>query len=177
MMDEMLDEGMNDSARRVAGALREEVPVRAAWRDDLLARIEADAPARRVRGFQLSAPLAIAAGLVILATGYAIGRGASRDVASPNAIAASDARSVIRFVYVAPGAGKVSVVGDFNAWNPTAIPLRRLGDGTWIADVPLTPGRYAYAFVVDGKIEVDPTAPRADDGDFGANSVLMVRGL
>ena len=176
MMDDMLDDGMNESASRAAGALREAVPVRSAWRDELLARIEADGPARRPRGFQVNAPLAIAAGLVILAAGFAIGRG-SGAVASPTPAAALEARSVIRFVYVAPRATRVSVVGDFNQWNPTAVPLRRLGDGTWIADVPLTPGRYAYAFVVDGRIEVDPTAPRADDGDFGANSIVMVRGL
>ena len=55
------------------------------------------------------------------------------------------------------------------------MPLHRLNDGTWIIDVPLVAGRYAYAFVVDGRIEVDPTAPRAG-GDFGENSILMVRG-
>jgi 1,4-alpha-glucan branching enzyme len=81
----------------------------------------------------------------------------------------------VRFVYVAPGATSVSLVGDFNQWNPTAKPLRRLGDGTWITDVPLPPGRYAYAFVVDGKVVVDPAAPRAT-GEFGENSVVMVRG-
>jgi 1,4-alpha-glucan branching enzyme len=80
-------------------------------------------------------------------------------------------------VFVAPSAGNVSVVGDFNQWNPSAIPLRRLSDGTWIADVPLAPGRYAYAFVVDGRLEPDPSAPRAADGDFGvANSIIMIRG-
>ena len=37
------------------------------------------------------------------------------------------------------------------------------------------PGRHLYAFMVDGKLVVDPRAPRARDLDYGGDaSVLMV---
>jgi Carbohydrate-binding module 48 (Isoamylase N-terminal domain) len=86
--------------------------------------------------------------------------------------------SQVRFTLVAPGAASVSIVGDFNGWNPTALPMRRAADGrTWLVDVPLSPGRYAYAFVVDGALARDPSAPQTRDDDFGTpNSIVMVSG-
>lgn len=166
------DDGMSEVLARSVDLLRDAVPVRAGWRADLLARIADDRVVRQ-SGWRMSPTWAIAAGLVLLAAGVAIGR-SMRDRAPLTSQVAATAANV-RFVYVAPGAASVSLVGDFNQWNPTAKPLRRLGDGTWITDVPLAPGRYAYAFVVDGKVVTDPSAPRAT-GDFGENSILMVRG-
>jgi len=45
-------------------------------------------------------------------------------------------------------------------------------------EVPLAPGRYGYAFVLDGRRFVaDPAAPRALGDDFGApTSVVTVGG-
>jgi hypothetical protein len=172
MIDANHDDDLGPALERSASALREPVPVRAEWRAELLARIEGEAAERRA--WRVRPSVAIAAGLLLLVAGGAIGRVSQRTAVSTSVVGAVVPASV-RFVYVAPAAATVSVVGDFNQWNPTAMPLRRLGDGTWIVDVPLGPGRYAYAFVVDGKIEVDPVAPRAE-GEFGENSVLMVRG-
>jgi hypothetical protein len=177
--DEMEGDGMNESAERAARLLRADVPVRAEWRSALLTRIEADSPLdRRPKGWTFRPAMAIAASVLLVVIGAAGALLMSRSLNSPDVAAVpQSAKPVVRFVYVAPGAAHVSVVGDFNQWNPTAVPLRRLSDGTWIADVPLVPGRYAYAFVVDGKLEADPTAPRATDSDFGvANSIVMVRG-
>jgi hypothetical protein len=167
----MRDEGRADEltgalARSVI-AMREELPVRPEWRAELLARIESGRQSER--GWRIQPWLAIAAGLILLATGVAVGR-FTRPALTVAPLSAS-----VRFVFVAPGASHVSVVGDFNQWNADAMPLRRLSDGTWIVDVPLGPGRYAYSFVVDGKITVDPSAPRAE-GEFGENSILLVRG-
>ncbi|MGH7679469.1 MAG: isoamylase early set domain-containing protein, partial [Gemmatimonadaceae bacterium] len=88
------------------------------------------------------------------------------------------AQSNVRFTLVAPTASHVSIVGDFNGWNPSSLPLRRSADGrTWEVEVPLPPGRYAYSFVVDGALARDPSAPQALDADLGTtNSVVMVRG-
>jgi hypothetical protein len=84
----------------------------------------------------------------------------------------------VRFSLNAPGASTVTIVGDFNRWDPTAIPLRRSADGvSWEVEVPLSPGRYTYAFYVDGKLARDPAAPQVRDDDFGSpNSVVMVKG-
>ena len=86
------------------------------------------------------------------------------------------AGDVVRFMIVAPRAAQVAVVGDFNRWDPDRTRLRPLADGrTWVADVPMQPGRHAYTFVIDGAVTGDPTAPRAGDDDFGQpNSVVVV---
>ena len=75
-------------------------------------------------------------------------------------------------------AKSVSVVGDFNGWDPTATPMERVGGtGAWSATVLAKPGRHVYAFMVDGAtLMADPRAPRARSVDFGGDaSVLMVR--
>lgn len=88
----------------------------------------------------------------------------------------ADGRSVIRFVLVAPGAKRVNLVGDFNSWDATATPLVASSDGTtWLVEMTLAAGRHLYAFVVDGDIVADPSAPRVVDRDFGVqNSVVLV---
>jgi 1,4-alpha-glucan branching enzyme len=70
----------------------------------------------------------------------------------------------------------VTVVGDFNDWNATLTPLRRTpSSAAWIADVHVAPGRYGYAFVVDGHQWItDPTAPLAPDAFGHPTSVLVV---
>lgn len=170
MTDESPDDELPGSLARSIATLREEVPVRAEWRDRLLARIESDRAQGRT--WRVRPAWAIAAGVMLLLGGALIGRvTGGRGTPTGERTLVSN----VRFVFVAPGAARVSVVGDFNQWNASAMPMRRLGDGTWIADVAIDPGSYAYAFVVDGRIEVDPSAPRANS-EFGENSILMVRG-
>jgi 1,4-alpha-glucan branching enzyme len=73
----------------------------------------------------------------------------------------------------------VSLVGTFNRWDPTATPMERTPTGgTWSVVIPLSAGRYEYAFVVDGKHWLpDPSAPLAPVDGLGApNSVVLVRG-
>lgn len=88
------------------------------------------------------------------------------------------AEVVMQFVLVAPAAKQVALVGDFNDWDTSATRLERQpGNGVWFVTVPLEPGRYRYAFVVDGTTwRVDPAAPGVDD-DFGRrNSVVTIGG-
>ena len=95
-----------------------------------------------------------------------------------SASAASDESRTVQFVFVSGAAREVSVVGDFNDWQAGSTPLRRVSpDGLWTVDVPLSPGRYTYAFVVDGTRWVpDEAAPRAPDDEFGGEtSVVYVR--
>src|SRR5439155_74397 len=84
-----------------------------------------------------------------------------------------------QFVLVAPRATHVELVGDFNDWDATRTPMRRTGrEALWTAVVPLVPGRYHYAFFVDGsRWLADPSAPVARDEDYGQpSSVLTVGG-
>ena len=64
----------------------------------------------------------------------------------------------INFFYVAPTARHVSVVGDFNDWQPEANPMRRQPDGGWATQIPLHHGHHLYLFVVDGAPALDPRA-------------------
>lgn len=87
--------------------------------------------------------------------------------------------AAVQFVVVAPGASFVSLVGDFNDWSTDATPMRPQAEGQlWEVTLPLTPGRYRYAFLVDGTTWVaDPAAPRALEDDFGRpNSVVTIGG-
>jgi len=58
----------------------------------------------------------------------------------------------------APEAKKVSIVGDFNSWNPNATTMIRQPDGQWMASLELTHGYHQYAFLLDGKRVLDPNA-------------------
>jgi 1,4-alpha-glucan branching enzyme len=45
---------------------------------------------------------------------------------------------------------QISVVGDFNGWDPTATPLRKRR-GRWLASVVVEPGRrYAFRYLAEG---------------------------
>jgi hypothetical protein len=84
--------------------------------------------------------------------------------------------TVVKFVFVAPQANKVSVVGDFNGWDATTTPMVRTPNtAVWTVTLPLTTGRHVYSFVVDGSWNADPAAPLAPEDGFGhANSVRIV---
>jgi 1,4-alpha-glucan branching enzyme len=84
----------------------------------------------------------------------------------------------VTFLLSAPQARSVALAGDFNDWDASRVLMRREASGLWTVDVPLTPGRYRYVFVVDGRRFVaDPAAPRAAGDDFGTpTSVVTVGG-
>ncbi|MFI5244877.1 MAG: hypothetical protein ACHQQR_06590, partial [Gemmatimonadales bacterium] len=101
-------------------------------------------------------------------------------VSAPLVAAAHEPRAArpvpVPITFDAASARSVSIVGDFNEWDSSASPLARFGsNGPWTVTVNVTPGRHLYAFMVDGKLVVDPRAPRARDLDYGGDaSVLMV---
>ena len=96
-------------------------------------------------------------------------------VSTTSGTPASD--TVVKFVFVAPQASKVSVAGDFNGWDTTTTPMiRTANSAVWTVTLPLSAGRHVYSFVVDGSSwNADPTAPLAPDDGFGhAKSVRIV---
>jgi len=128
--------------------------------------------------------LAMAAGLAgVLLVGAvsrqpsAVSRRASAVSRQPSAVSGGAAASVT-FVLLAPQAQRVALAGDFNDWDASRVEMRREASGLWTVDVPLTPGRYRYVFVVDGRRFVaDPSAPRAVGDDFGTpTSVVTIGG-
>lgn len=52
----------------------------------------------------------------------------------------------------APEAEKVTLVGDFNNWEPEAHPLKRLKSGEYKLEVALETGRkYQFRYLIDGQ--------------------------
>jgi 1,4-alpha-glucan branching enzyme len=76
---------------------------------------------------------------------------------------------------VKPDAKSVYVAGSFNDWKPEQTPLKPAGNGRWVGDLPVNPGRHEYLFVVDGQWVPDPNAKEVVQNPFGGtNSVLIV---
>jgi 1,4-alpha-glucan branching enzyme len=64
----------------------------------------------------------------------------------------------VNFFCVAPEAKQVSLIGDFNDWQPEAHPMNRQPDGSWHIAVPIHHGHHHYQFLVDGRPVLDPRA-------------------
>lgn len=82
------------------------------------------------------------------------------------------------FAYTDPGAKTVSLVGSFNNWDRTSVPMKRVDRGTWAVSVRLPRGVYYYQFVVDGRTWVVPpyAGAYAPDGFGGRDAVVVVGG-
>jgi hypothetical protein len=147
--------------------LRVEEPVSAEWRRSLIEGVEAARRKQRVQR-RLIGIASLAAAAAVCAV---IARPSSRGVVSVGN------PSAVHFEIAAPQARRVSLVGDFDGWNPSALPMRRGANGAWIIDVRIPPGRHAFAFSVDGRLTIDPAAALAADDNFGVpSSVVVVNG-
>ena len=83
---------------------------------------------------------------------------------------------IVRFSIRIPGAREVCVAGSFNEWHPTVAPMIDLGEGLWVKDVTLAPGRHEYLFVADGCWQPDPQAAESTPNPHGGlNSVVVVK--
>jgi hypothetical protein len=82
--------------------------------------------------------------------------------------------SMVRFAIQEPSARSITIVGDFNDWDPAMTPLARSGDGEWKVSLELPPGRYRYSYLVDGSTWMaDPERPALPDRDFDAPTSLV----
>lgn len=148
----------------VPSPLLPETPVFVGFSDRVLGRIEGS---RRNR-FPIQW-IGLAAAMVVLVMGVAWYARA----AAPGSSTVS-----VLFVLDAPSARSVSLVGDFNKWNPAAHVLRRSGPGKpWELRITLPKGKmYVYDFVIDGEQWVpDPAVQtRVDDGFGGSGSLLRL---
>jgi 1,4-alpha-glucan branching enzyme len=77
------------------------------------------------------------------------------------------------FVCNAPGAKRVSLVGDFNRWNPAANPMQQSTDGAWTLRIELRHGHHRYAYHVDGELVLDPQAMGITRDDQGQRVSLI----
>jgi hypothetical protein len=161
-----------DLLDRVARELRRPV----ALDDGLEARVLHAIAAGRWRPALVWRIAALAAALLI-AAGIAVRVGRSSGAAP--AVATASAAQPVRFELVAPASSRVTVVGDFNDWDPRASPMVRAGaHGAWSLRLALPPGRYRYSYLVDGTRWVpDPSEPPTVGDDFDTpTSVITVTG-
>ena len=66
-------------------------------------------------------------------------------------------------------------MGTFTKWKERGISFNRLPDGNWFLQIFAPPGRYEYAFEVDGQMLLDPKADgTAPHPEFDKVSLLAV---
>jgi len=171
-----IDEPLTRSLHVAVVALRAEGEVPELWRARVLHEVRRSAAARRRRRrvvLAAAAMMAVVGGSLVLR---------APDRTRPAVVAASTGHvgapleaATVRFTFDAPGAQRVALVGDFDAWTPNGRPMRRADDGrTWEVSLVLPPGRHAFAYLVDGVLRADPTAARAVEDDFGVPSSVIV---
>jgi 1,4-alpha-glucan branching enzyme len=79
----------------------------------------------------------------------------------------------LNFICNAPQARSVSVVGDFNQWNPSSHAMKQMPDKTWLLNIELKHGHHRYAFLVDGILTLDPKAQGITRNDKGERVSLV----
>lgn len=79
----------------------------------------------------------------------------------------------VNFICSATEAQAVSLVGDFNDWNPKAHPMKQLPDNAWALRVDLKHGHHRYAYIVDQVLTLDPRAMGITRNDKGERVSLV----
>lgn len=79
-----------------------------------------------------------------------------------------------------PSEGRLYLVGEFNNWNKTGIPLRKQSDNTYVAQLELSPGAYEYKVLLkrgdsEEWIEFSNETYTVDDGYGSDNAILLVQ--
>ena len=83
---------------------------------------------------------------------------------------------IVKFELTAPEAKSVSLVGDFNNWEPSKLILKDPdSDGKWELKIKLKKGKiYTYNFLIDGtKWIPDPSSLIKVKDDFGGESSIL----
>jgi len=83
----------------------------------------------------------------------------------------------VTFTFEHPQARSVSLIGSFNQWKPRELEMHSRGEEkVWVLELRLPPGRYEYAFIVDGEVvQTDPASPFSERDGFGnQNSIIFV---
>lgn len=87
---------------------------------------------------------------------------------------ASTQQAALTFTFENPHARQVALIGTFNGWTPDGrVRTEKKGD-LWVFHIEVDPGRYEYAFLVDGQeIVPDPQAVFRRNNGFGTpNSIV-----
>jgi 1,4-alpha-glucan branching enzyme len=82
-------------------------------------------------------------------------------------------KNSVEFRLWRPGAGIVSLVGDFNHWNPEDDLLSKGRDGIWRLRKKLFPGVYRYKYIIDGEWSPDIYNARSASDDTGETCSII----
>ena len=81
--------------------------------------------------------------------------------------------STVEFRTWNPTARMISLVGDFNHWNPENDLLRRGTDGIWRLRKRLSKGDYRYKFIIDGRWQPDYYNGKSASDEIGGICSLI----
>ena len=79
----------------------------------------------------------------------------------------------VEFTCHASTAKKVCIAGNFNAWNPSSMPMKKENDGTWRIKLKLSPGKYEYKYFVDGAWDSDRSCTEVVPNPFGTDNCVI----
>ena len=80
----------------------------------------------------------------------------------------------VEFVFYRPQAARVHLVGDFNSWRQSELPMSSHRDGYWYARMKLPVGEFRFRYCADGEWFADYAAFGVEPGPFGMDSILRV---
>ena len=81
----------------------------------------------------------------------------------------------VEFRFLAPGATRVQVVGDFTNWLTEPMEMAPIEQGWWKVSPRLGAGEYRFRYLVDGRWHTDFAAFGVAANDFGQfDSILVV---
>ncbi len=112
---------------------------------------------------------------VVVMTGALFSAACASTGSVPAPIVTSDG---VRFTFVSPDAGTVSLAGSFNQWSVSSHPMTRARSaGAWAIVVRLPPGEHLFMYVVDGTQWISPPFAEdyMDDGFGTRNGIVVVR--
>lgn len=164
------DHGFEVALHKSLPGLRRPAP--AGFADRIMTRIKerprrAEAPSSMAFRHWVTPAAAGAAAAVLVMLGLWAVQG-------PPATQPAEAANV-QFVFYAPGAQQVELVGDFTDWQAGRILLEGPdAAGRWTARVALPEGRHEYIFLVDGRTWLtDPMAQVQRPDGFGNLNAVM----
>lgn len=86
----------------------------------------------------------------------------------------SEKKRKILFQYRDSIPKRVSIVGKFNQWSPQL--MKKNDQHQWSITLQISPGKYAYNFIVDGKMIRDPSNKKSiQAGQKIASSLLSIQ--
>ncbi len=91
-------------------------------------------------------------------------------------ISRTTTRAGARITFTVAARAPVSVVGDFNGWDPAAHPMQSRAGGLRSVTVALAPGTYAFRYLADGGLFFDDPDADAFAGNEhgGIDGVVVV---